>query len=104
MDRSGQGRSSVPDRRATPVRRAPGYRECAERRVDRRDRDDRAPAGAGVASAAGVADREPRPDDPPLRAESIQVVPGLPYEAEPSIGALRDRWVRCPALGLLLPS
>src|SRR5207302_7360265 len=47
-----------PDRRATPVRRAPGYRERAERRVDRRDRDDRAPAGAGVASAAGV--RGPR--------------------------------------------
>src|SRR5438105_13399674 len=58
MDRSGQGRSSVPHRRTTPVRRAPRYRERAERRVDRRDRDDRAPAGACLASAAGV--RGPR--------------------------------------------
>src|SRR5437660_4674347 len=58
MDRSGQGRSSVPHRRTTSVRRAPRYRERAERRVDRRDRDDRAPAGARVASAAGV--RGPR--------------------------------------------
>src|SRR5438094_8278356 len=58
MDRSGQGRSPVPHRRTTSVRRTPRYRERAERRVDRRDRDDRAPAGACVASAAGV--RGPR--------------------------------------------
>ena len=38
------------------------------------------------------ADREPRPDDPPIRAESIRVVRGLRYEAEPYIAALRD-WV-----------
>jgi len=38
------------------------------------------------------ADREPRPDDPPLRAESIRVVRGLRYEAERYVAALRD-WV-----------
>src|SRR5207244_13492493 len=37
-------------------------------------------------------DREPRHDDPPLRAESIRVVRGLRYEAERYIAALRD-WV-----------
>src|SRR2546428_12675158 len=40
----------------------------------------------------GSAARGPRPDDPPLRAESIRVVRGLRYEAERYIAALRD-WV-----------
>src|SRR6184192_2487169 len=92
MDRSGQGRSPVPHRRTTSVRRAPRYRERAERRVDRRDRDDRAPAGACVASAAGV--RGPRAAAR-RSATSRRVDPsrrGLRYEAERYIAALRD-WV-----------
>lgn len=39
-----------------------------------------------------LADREPGPDDPPLRAESIRVVSALRYEAARYLGALRD-WV-----------
>ncbi len=38
------------------------------------------------------ADREPAPDDPPLRAESIRTVRALRYEAARYIEALRD-WV-----------
>ena len=39
-----------------------------------------------------LADREPRPDDPPLRAESIRVVNALRYDAARYLDALRD-WV-----------
>ena len=50
------------------------------------------------------ADREPGPDDPPLRAESIRIVRGLRYEAERYVGALRD-WVELGAASrFALPS
>ena len=39
-----------------------------------------------------LADREPRQDDPPLRAEAMRVVRALRYEAGPYLDALRD-WV-----------
>ena len=39
-----------------------------------------------------LADREPGPDDPPLRAESMRVVRALRYESARYLDALRD-WV-----------
>lgn len=39
-----------------------------------------------------LADREPRPDDPPLRAESLRIVRALRYESAAYLDALRD-WV-----------
>lgn len=49
------------------------------------------------------ADRDPKPDDPPLRAEAIRVARALRYEAGPYVEALRDWVARGPASPFALP-
>jgi len=63
------------------VRRAPRYRERAERRMDRRGRDDRAPAGTCVASAAGI--RGPR-------AAARRIRHSAPNRSKSSAGSVRS--------------